>query len=112
MGTDDADLQAMKPVLVSDEGEPPEGAVSPPRADDPGPPDGSAAPASARDESANATSGLTSEAVELLEAAESGGVPMFVSQQLRRIASDNGVEVSSEMTPNQILEELRARANR
>ena len=28
MGKDDADLQAMKPVLVSDEGEPSEGAVS------------------------------------------------------------------------------------
>jgi hypothetical protein len=35
---------------------------------------------------------------------------MFVSQNLRRIAEENGVEVSEDMTPNAVVEALRARA--
>jgi hypothetical protein len=53
---------------------------------------------------------LTREARALLREAEAGGVPMFVSQNLRRIAEENGVELSDEMTPNEVLEALRARA--
>jgi hypothetical protein len=52
-------------------------------------------------------SGLTREAIALLNAADAGGVPVFASQNLRRIASENGVEVSAEMTPNEILDQLR-----
>lgn len=51
---------------------------------------------------------LTAEAVELLKRADDGGVPMFASSNLRRIASENGVAVSDDMTPNAILDELRA----
>jgi PhnB protein len=37
---------------------------------------------------------------------------MFASQNLRRIAAENGIDASSEKTPNQILDELRAKASR
>ena len=35
---------------------------------------------------------------------------MFVSKSLHRIAAENGVNVSEHMTPNAIIEALRARA--
>jgi hypothetical protein len=57
------------------------------------------------------TSGLTPEALDLLNRADDGGVPMFTSQNLRRIASENGINVSDDITPNAILEELRARSH-
>jgi hypothetical protein len=53
---------------------------------------------------------LTREARALLrQADEGGGVPMFVSQNLRRIAAENGVPVSEDMTPNEIVDALRNR---
>ena len=54
---------------------------------------------------------LTREARALLRQAGEGGVPMFVSQNLRRIATENGVHVSEDMTPNAIVEALRTRAS-
>ena len=53
---------------------------------------------------------LTREARALLRQADEGGVPMFVSQNLRRIANENGIDVTDAMTPNDIVEALRARA--
>jgi hypothetical protein len=53
---------------------------------------------------------LTPEAQELLRKADAGGVPMFTTDNLTRIADENGVSVSSDTTPNEIIEELRRRA--
>ena len=53
---------------------------------------------------------LNREARELLKVAEAGGIPLFTSANLRRIANDNGVETPPHKTPNEIIEELRARA--
>lgn len=52
---------------------------------------------------------LTREARALLAQAEGGGVPAFISQNLRRIAEQNGVEITEDMTPNAIVDALRAR---
>ena len=52
---------------------------------------------------------LTAEALQLIAAADQGGTPMFTSSNLARIAKENGVDVSSEMTPNDIIAELRRR---
>jgi N-glycosidase YbiA len=54
---------------------------------------------------------LTREARAVLRRADEGGVPMFVSQNLRRIATENGVAVTEDMTPNAIVEALRNRAS-
>ena len=35
---------------------------------------------------------------------------MFASQNLRRIARENGVEVTDETTPNDVIDALRSRA--
>ena len=55
---------------------------------------------------------LTAEAEDLLETAERGGVPMFTSANLARIAQENGVDVSPDMTPNDIIDALRRRQGR
>jgi hypothetical protein len=52
---------------------------------------------------------LTAEALQVIAAADQGGMPMFTSANLARIAKENGVEVSSDMTPNDIIAELRRR---
>ena len=52
---------------------------------------------------------LTAEALQVIAAADQGGTPMFTSANLARIAKENGVEVSSDMTPNDIIAELRRR---
>lgn len=53
---------------------------------------------------------LTREALALVQQAEAGGVPAFVSQNLRRIAEENGVEITDDTTPNDIVDALRSRA--
>jgi hypothetical protein len=53
---------------------------------------------------------LTAEARALVEKATQGGVPLYTTTNLARIAEENGVSVSPEMTPNQIIDELRRRA--
>jgi hypothetical protein len=52
---------------------------------------------------------LTAEALQVIAAADRGGTPMFTSANLARIARENGVELSAEMTPNEIIDELRRR---
>ena len=52
---------------------------------------------------------LTAEALQVIAAADHGGTPMFTSANLARIAKENGVDVSSDMTPNDIIAELRRR---
>jgi hypothetical protein len=53
---------------------------------------------------------LTLEAQALVDKAAQGGVPMYMTANLARIAEENGVSVSAEMTPNQIIDELRRRS--
>ena len=53
------------------------------------------------------SSSLTPEAQELLAKVESGAVPTAVTGNLERIARENGVTVSPDMTPNRVIEELR-----
>ena len=55
---------------------------------------------------------LTAEAEDVLATADRGGVPMFTSANLARIALENGVDVSPEMTPNDIIDALRRRQGR
>jgi hypothetical protein len=52
---------------------------------------------------------LTAEALQVIAAADQGGTPMFTSANLARIAKENGVEVASDTTPNDIIAELRRR---
>ncbi|MBV9581388.1 MAG: hypothetical protein JO057_22645 [Chloroflexi bacterium] len=52
---------------------------------------------------------LTAEALQVIAAADQGGMPMFTSANLARIARENGVDLSPEMTPNDIIAELRRR---
>jgi hypothetical protein len=52
---------------------------------------------------------LTAEALQVIAAADRGGTPMFTSANLARIARENGVDISPDMTPNDIIAELRRR---
>jgi hypothetical protein len=54
--------------------------------------------------------GLSPEADELLDAIDSGAAqPAFISQNLRRLASENGIPVDSSTRPEDIIEAMRAR---
>ncbi len=55
-------------------------------------------------------SSITAEAQELLNRVDDGGVPAFPTGNLKRIAEENGVSVSSAMTPNEIIEQIRQQA--
>lgn len=55
--------------------------------------------------------GLTPAAGELLRTVDGGGVPAFVTAQLKQIALDNGIEVSPVWTPNEIVAALRAKVS-
>lgn len=50
---------------------------------------------------------LSPEARELLAKIDEGGIPLIVTQNLERIAKAHGIEVSREMTPNEIVRRLR-----
>ena len=52
---------------------------------------------------------LTPEARALVEKAARGGVPLYTTANLVRIAEENGISVSPDMTPNQVIDELRRR---
>ena len=52
--------------------------------------------------------GLTREAAALLRGVDAGGVPAFITDNLRRIAVENGVEIDPRTTPAQIVATLRA----
>lgn len=51
---------------------------------------------------------LSAGAHELLDTVDDGGVPLYVTDHLKRIAGENGIEVSDQDTPNSIVEALRA----
>lgn len=53
--------------------------------------------------------GLTEEAKTLLARVDAGGVPGTVTRNLERIARENGVEVTGQMTPNDVIDALRAK---
>ena len=66
----------------------------------------------AASKAAGVRSPLTAEAEDVLATADRGGVPMFTSANLARIALENGVDVSPQMTPNDIMDALRRRQGR
>jgi hypothetical protein len=51
--------------------------------------------------------GLTPEAEEVLARADAGGVPLYTTPNLSRIATENGLSVSADTTPNEIIDALR-----
>jgi hypothetical protein len=53
--------------------------------------------------------GITAAAGDLLRSVDAGGVPAFVTGNLRQIASDNGIEVGPGWTPNEIVDAIRAK---
>jgi hypothetical protein len=55
-----------------------------------------------------APSRLTTEAQQLIDAADRGGVPGFISNNVRRIAEENGVRITPDMTPNDVIDALRS----
>jgi hypothetical protein len=50
---------------------------------------------------------LSAEARALLANIDAGGIPLAVTENLERIARAHGIEVSREMTPNDIVRRLR-----
>ncbi|MCK9388887.1 MAG: hypothetical protein M0Q22_10930 [Sulfuritalea sp.] len=54
-------------------------------------------------------SGVTQAARELLQAVDAGGVPAFVTGNLKQIAEDNGIVCTDESTPNEIVEAIRSK---
>lgn len=56
--------------------------------------------------------GVTAEACRLLESVDAGGVPAFVTQNLLRIARDNGLAPASATAPDEIVAALRRLATR
>ncbi len=54
---------------------------------------------------------LSAEARALLAKIDEGGIPLAVTENLERIARENGIEVSWEMTPNEIVRRLRRLAS-
>jgi len=53
---------------------------------------------------------VTSAANALLHSVDAGGIPAFVTSNLKQIALDNGIEINDHWTPNQIIEAIRAKA--
>ena len=52
---------------------------------------------------------LTQEAEDLISTVDEGGVPGFMTNNLRRIAQENGIEVTPADTPNTVIESLRSK---
>lgn len=52
---------------------------------------------------------LTKDAESLLDSVDAGGVPAMMTYNLRKIANENGIKVSSKSTPNEIIDALRAK---
>jgi hypothetical protein len=50
---------------------------------------------------------LTKEAEDLLSTVDEGGVPGFMTNNLRRIARENNIEVTTKDTPNTVIDRLR-----
>jgi hypothetical protein len=53
---------------------------------------------------------LTQEARDLLAKIEAGGIPMYVNSNLEKIARENGIEVTSQMKPEEVIERLKTKA--
>jgi len=51
---------------------------------------------------------LTPEAEELLKSVEAGGTPAMMTNNLKRIAKENGIEVTPKDTPNSVIDKLQA----
>ena len=51
---------------------------------------------------------LTPDAEALLKSVEAGGVPAMMTNNLKRIAKDNGIEVTPKDTPNSVIDKLQA----
>lgn len=51
--------------------------------------------------------GLTAEATSLLAAVDAGGVPAIMTNNMKRIAAENGIKVTGATTPNDVIEQLR-----
>lgn len=52
---------------------------------------------------------ITREAEDLLASVDEGGVPGFMTNNLRRIAQENGITVSPSDTPDSVIEAIRAK---
>ena len=50
---------------------------------------------------------ISPEVEEILRSIEIGGTPAFISKKLERVAKENGIEITSNTTPNEIIEKLR-----
>jgi hypothetical protein len=50
---------------------------------------------------------LSREARELLAKIDEGGIPLMITENLERIAKENGIEVGKNMTPEDIIKRLR-----
>lgn len=50
---------------------------------------------------------LTPDAEDLLKSVDEGGVPAFITNKLRKVASDHGIEISPADTPNDVVNKLR-----
>lgn len=97
-------LEFMKPGLVAPD--PPAPAPIPVAA----PP---AAPATIPDQAPRDPASrpfLTYEAEELLLKVDEGGVPAYMTGNLKRIAEENGVAVAPDASPNDVIEALRRKA--
>lgn len=55
--------------------------------------------------------GVTSAACELLRAVDASGVPTFVTNNLKQIAKENGIDITIQWTPNEIVEAIRKKAS-
>ena len=54
-------------------------------------------------------SNLTKEADALLKTVDEGGVPSFMTSNLKRIARRNGIKIETNTTPNDVIEALKAK---
>lgn len=54
--------------------------------------------------------GVSAAAGDLLRAVDAGGVPAFVTGNLKQIALENGIEVNPQWTPNEIVAAIRRKA--
>jgi hypothetical protein len=50
---------------------------------------------------------LSAEARELLAKVDEGGIPLMMTRNLERIASEHGITVGSDMTPDEVIRLLR-----
>ncbi|MBI3341626.1 hypothetical protein HY024_00725, partial [Candidatus Curtissbacteria bacterium] len=54
---------------------------------------------------------LTEDAANLLRTVDAGGVPAYITQNMRRIAAENGIPVTGSTSPNDVITALRGRGD-